>query len=78
MLYCLHFSKRKALVVDNFKSSNNRLVNFFKSSRDKWKQKAIGRHKEVRALKIKVRDLQESRDNWKNKSKEVTAITKKK
>lgn len=76
MLYCLHFSKGKAL--DNFKSSNNRLVNFFKSSRDKWKQKAMGRHKEVRALKIKVRDLQESRDNWKNKSKEAAEIHKKK
>jgi hypothetical protein len=51
--------------MDSFKSSNNRLVNFFKSSRDKWKQKATARHKEIRALKIKVRDLQESRNNWK-------------
>ncbi len=51
--------------MDSFKSSSNRLVHFFKSSRDKWKQKAIACHKEIRALKIKVRDLQESRNNWK-------------
>jgi hypothetical protein len=63
--------------MDSFKSSSNRLVNFFKSSRDKWKQKAIARHKEVRALKIKVRDLQESRNNWKSKSKEAPVLDKK-
>lgn len=64
--------------MDSFKSSNNRLVNFFKSSRDKWKQKAIDRHKEIRALEVKVRDLQISRENWKNKSKEAMALGEKK
>lgn len=78
VLCYLYSSRGRILTMDSFKSSNNRLVNFFKSSRDKWKQKAATRHKEIRALKIKVRDLQKSRDNWKNKSKEITVLDKKK
>ena len=64
--------------MDSFKSSDNRLVNFFKSSRDKWKQKAIDRHKEIRALEVKVRDLKTSREKWKNKSKEAITMSEKK
>ncbi len=78
MLYFPHSLSQMALAMDSFKSSDNRLVNFFKSSRDKWKQKAIDRHKEIRALEVKVRDLQISRENWKNKSKETIAIGEKK
>jgi len=64
--------------MESFKSSDNRLVNFFESSRDKWKQKAINRHKKIRALEVKVRDLKKSRENWKNKSKEAVVPNKKK
>jgi hypothetical protein len=32
----------------NFKSSYARLARLFKKSRDKWKDKAIERHKEIR------------------------------
>ncbi len=53
----------------NFKSSYARLARLFKKSRDKWKDKAIERHKEIRALEVKIRDLEESRARWKAQAK---------
>ena len=53
----------------DFKSSYARLARLFKKSRDKWKNKAIERHKEIRALKVKIRDLETSRSHWKTQAK---------
>lgn len=48
-----------------FKSSYARLIRLFGKSRDKWKKKAIERYKNIRALKVKIRDLERSRAQWK-------------
>jgi len=63
--------------MKTFKSSVNRLREYFEKSRDKWKQKAIDRHKKIRALQIRVRDLEKSRDNWKSKAKNIDTDEKK-
>lgn len=63
--------------MKDFKSSANRLVEFFQSSRDKWKKRATDRHKENRALKVKIRDLENSRKKWKDKAKNSSDPQKK-
>ncbi|MCK4982749.1 MAG: hypothetical protein KAS17_07475, partial [Victivallaceae bacterium] len=39
-----------------------------RSSRDKWKTKALERQAEIAKNQVKVRDLEKSRDNWKAKA----------
>ena len=51
----------------SFKSPKHKLIKFFKESRDSWKERAANYHKKMRSLEIKVRDLQNSRDIWKEK-----------
>jgi hypothetical protein len=55
--------------MKKFKSSTSRLVHFFQKSRDSWKVRSADKQKRIKALEIKVRDLTESRDYWKNKAK---------
>lgn len=47
-----------------------------KISRDKWKSKAISQKKEVRALKKRVQELENSRDHWKMKYRLSSQQTK--
>jgi hypothetical protein len=37
-------------------------------SRQKWKDRVSDKHLEIRALRVKVRDLQVSRDLWKKRA----------
>ena len=55
--------------MEGFKSSDKRLVGLFLKSRESWKERAIKRHKKIRGLEIKIRDISKSRDSWKEKSK---------
>lgn len=48
-----------------FKSSPARLARVFRHSRDIWKQRAADKQREVKKLRITVRDLVQSRDHWK-------------
>jgi hypothetical protein len=61
-----------------YKSSPARLVRLFRSSRDRWKQRAAEKQLAVKKLRITVRDLAESRDHWKatarQQSQEITAL----
>ena len=57
--------------MKGYKSPVRRLAQFFKQSRDKWKKRAKEKQKEVRGLKVKVRDLRQSREQWKKKEKEA-------
>ncbi len=54
--------------MKEYKSQSKRLVRLFKKSRDNWKEIALLRHKELRALGIKIRDLTASRENWKQRA----------
>jgi len=57
--------------MQNYKSTVSRLALMFRKERDNWKEKALERHKKIRALEIKVRDLSISRDNWKQRALEA-------
>ncbi len=38
----------------------------FRLSRDTWRARAADKQKEIRALRVKIRDLTNSRDRWKD------------
>jgi hypothetical protein len=57
--------------MKGYKSPVRRLAQFFKKSRDKWKKRAKEKQKELRRMKVKVRDLSKSREQWKKKAKEA-------
>lgn len=48
-----------------FKSSDKRLVDFFKQSRDNWKGRSLKYQREKRQMTIQVRDLKRSKEKWK-------------
>ena len=54
-----------------YKSSAGRLARLFKRSRGAWKEKALERQKRIRALWVRVRDLIQSREQWKAKAKSL-------
>jgi hypothetical protein len=49
-----------------YKSTPIRLVEFFETSRDKWKERSLKYQKEKRALQIQVRDISRSKGKWKD------------
>lgn len=51
--------------MQKFKSPVTRLARLFQKGRDDWKEKALEKQTKVRNLEIKVRDLLNSRENWK-------------
>jgi hypothetical protein len=53
-------------------SSPVRRVRALILSREKWKGRVAAKHREIRALRVKVRDLQISRDLWKQRALAVT------
>jgi hypothetical protein len=57
--------------LKEYKISVHRLANFFKMSRDRWKQRAEEKQQRIRTLLIKNRDLSNSRDKWKKKAKDL-------
>jgi hypothetical protein len=42
-------------------------------SRKKWKARVAAKHREIRTLRVKVRDLEISRDLWKQRAVAATA-----
>jgi hypothetical protein len=54
--------------MQDFKSPVSRLARLFKKSRDSGQERALEKQKKVRALEIKVRDLSDSREHWKNRA----------
>lgn len=42
-------------------------------SREKWKARVAAKHREIRTLRVKIRDLQISRDLWKQRSRAAAA-----
>ena len=57
--------------MEQYKSSEKRLAKWFGESRDSWKEKALLRQKELRALEVKIRDLENSRGKWKDGLKKL-------
>lgn len=48
-----------------YKSSLVRLVAFFESSRNAWKERCLKYQTEKRGLQIQIRDLKRSKEVWK-------------
>jgi len=57
--------------LKDYKISVHRLANYFKKSRDNWKNRAAEKQQKIRALLVKIRDLSNSRDKWKQKANEL-------
>ena len=57
-------------MMEEYSSSPERLANWFLESRNKWKGRALKKQKELRKAGIKIRDLEKSREEWRNKAKE--------
>ncbi len=57
--------------MQGFACSAERLVRWFKKSRDQWKARATEKQKRIKSLNVKVRDLLCSRDYWKTKAKQL-------
>ena len=57
--------------MEGFACSAERLVRWFKKSRDQWKARATEKQKRIKSLNVKVRDLLSSRDHWKMKAKQL-------
>jgi predicted nucleic acid-binding Zn-ribbon protein len=49
-------------------SSPIRRIRALTRSRQKWKDRVSDKHREIRALRVKVRDLQVSRELWKKRA----------
>ncbi len=50
-----------------YKSPKHKLINFFQRSRDQWRSRAKTYHKEKRCLQTRLRDLEASRDHWRDR-----------
>ncbi len=64
-------------MIEEYSSSPERLANWFLGSRNKWKERALKKQKELRKAGIKIRDVEKSREEWKNKAKEYKKRIKK-
>jgi chromosome segregation ATPase len=56
-----------------YKSPPHKLIKFFKESRDNWEKTAKKRREEIRDLQARVRDLEASRELWREKAKKALA-----
>ena len=60
-------------MVENFKSPVKKLTAFFKSSRDKWKEKCKKAMLDIRSLKKRIEFLERSKSELKSMLKELKA-----
>jgi hypothetical protein len=51
-----------------FKSAPARVVLMLTRSRQKWKERVAAKQAEIRRLRVKVRDLEVSRESWKRRA----------
>ena len=51
-----------------FKSTPARVVRLLSRSRDQWKARVASKQREIRRLRVKVRDLEVSREYWKRRA----------
>ena len=51
-----------------FKSAPARVVLMLTRSREKWKERVAAKQREIRRLRVKVRDLEVSREYWKRRA----------
>ena len=59
--------------MESYKTPASRLARLFHSGRERWKQRALEKQKQVRSLAVNVRDLRASRDHWKERARTAEA-----
>jgi hypothetical protein len=52
-----------------YQSTEKKLVTWFHESRENWKKKALLKQKMLRKAEINIRDLENSREQWKQRAK---------
>ena len=57
--------------MKDYQSSDKRLADWFHESRENWKGKALFKQKKLRAAEVKIRDLETSREFWKQRAKQA-------
>lgn len=57
----------------SYKSPKHKLLNFFRTSRDKWKAKCLDAKATIKKLNNRIRFLDHSRQLWKDRAKEREA-----
>ena len=72
----IFYLKKIFLMMTEYCSSSEILANWFLTSRNNWKEKALNKQKLLRKAGIKIRDLQKSREKWKAQAKEYKARIK--
>ena len=60
-------------MADGYRSPVRKLVAFFQSSRDKWKEKCQEAKYELKLLKRRYASLLRSRDDWKQRCRDAEA-----
>ena len=60
----------------NFKTPLAGLVPYLYKAKEKWKARAIENQQELRRAKIRIRDLEASRDKWKERAKQTEHLVK--
>jgi hypothetical protein len=53
--------------ANSYKSPKHKLLAFFKRSRDQWRARAKEYHATNRSLQVRVRDLEASREHWRER-----------
>ena len=48
----------------SYKSPKSKLIAFFEKSRNQWKERAQEYYRNIRSFEVRVRDLEASRDHW--------------
>lgn len=61
----------------HYKTPLKKLAKFFENSRNKWKERAAEKQKRIEYLEQKIRDLEISREKWKNLAKSTRNELKK-
>lgn len=56
-------------ILSRFSTPLPKLVQFFKDSRDKWKEKAVERKRNLKKAQNQVYAVTNSRDSWKERAK---------
>lgn len=65
------------LIMENFRSPVKKLTQFFKNSRDKWKEKCKQAMLDIRGLKKRIEFLEISKTAFKSQLKELKEKNKK-
>jgi hypothetical protein len=50
-----------------YSSPRHKLISFFHVGRNRWRERAKTYQEEIRSLKVRVRDVEASRDHWRAK-----------